>query len=100
MEITIEYDGKYPNLCSGHLIVTVSGSEIERANRRWDFGQYCMDSGGAAGVDFSDGGSDEYCYQSSWSIKKWPEDFPVELKDAVVKTVNSEVEHGCCGGCI
>lgn len=39
MEIRIEYDGKYPCLCMGHLIVWID-------DVKWDFGRYSLSSGG------------------------------------------------------
>ncbi len=91
MKIGISYDGKWPNLCSGRLVVSIDGKE-------WDFGDHVLNSGGAAGVDFST--YDEFCYSGPWSIDTWPHGFPEELKHAVVSAVNEQVEHGCCGGCI
>ena len=42
--IEIKYDGKYPCLCMGHLIVIVDGIE-------YDFGECCLDSGGSVRFD-------------------------------------------------
>lgn len=39
MNIKIEYDGKYPNLCRGNLKITIDGV-------LWDFGYYALRSGG------------------------------------------------------
>lgn len=38
-KIKIEYDGKYPSLCMGHLIVWID-------DVKWDFGKFCLSSGG------------------------------------------------------
>jgi len=46
LNIKIDYDGAYPNLCSGKLTVTVEGSEIKRANKVWSFPSHCMSPGG------------------------------------------------------
>jgi len=40
MNIKIKYDGKYPNLCSGDLIVILDNNE-------WEFPSYCLSSGGS-----------------------------------------------------
>jgi len=97
MEIEIKYDGSYPNLCSGNLFVTITGSDIKRANKEWDFGAHNISSGG--GVWFDDEWS-EHIDDGEWSIDKYPENFPEELKNDVLEAVNSEIEHGCCGGCV
>lgn len=81
MEIIIDYDGKYPNLCSGKLVVAIDGVI-------WDFPEDCMISGGS----FESAGP--------WKIKDWPKDFPENLKSSVLDGINEIVEWGCCGGCI
>ena len=90
MEIKIKYDGAYPNLCSGNLVVTIDGKE-------WQLPPYCLSSGG--GVWFTEDW-DENVDEGEWSISSWPEGFPEKLKTAVEDAVNSQVEHGCCGGCV
>jgi len=91
MKIRIKYDGAYPNLCSGQLIVYVGV-------RKYVFPDYCMSSGGSAGVDFST--MDDYCTSGPWTIREWPKRFPKEYKKDVLDAVNNEIRHGCCGGCI
>jgi len=90
VDIKIEYDGEYPALCMGHLFVTIDG-------KRWDFGKYCLESGG--GYWFEDDYTTECTSQGEWEVY-FPDDFPDELKDAVVAAVNADIEWGCCGGCI
>lgn len=86
--IEIKYDGKYPYLCMGHLIVIVDGIE-------YDFGECCLSSGGSAGYD----GWDEYITKGKWSVK-FPDNFPLELKVEVLDAINSQIPWGCCGGCL
>lgn len=90
MKIDIEYDGEWPNLCSGHLTVIVDGV-------RWEFPQCCLLSGGAVWFD-DDGG--EHVEQGEWFIRKWPEGFPENWKGSVESAVNASIEWGCCGGCV
>ena len=90
MNIKIEYDGCYPNLCSGQLIVYID-------NEKYVFPRYCMNSGG--NVWFDDDWS-ENVSEGPWDITEWPEDFPEHLKSPVLAVVNSEIEWGCCGGCV
>ena len=89
-EIRIEYDGSYPNLCSGKLIVFVDGV-------KWEFPNHCMCSGGS--VSFGDDWQEEVT-SGPWSIDQWPEYFPEELQLSVIDAVNSQVTWGCCGGCV
>jgi hypothetical protein len=90
VEITIEYNGEYPNLCSGNLVVVIDGI-------RWNFPDYCLSSGGS--VSFDEEWNEEVT-RGKWSISEWPEGFPKSMKKAVEKEVNNNVRHGCCGGCV
>lgn len=89
--IKVNYDGSYPNLCSGKLVVVLDG-------REWEFPPYCLHSGG--GVWFSDDYAEVYVEDGPWSIDEWPEGFPEEDKEAVVERINEEIPWGCCGGCV
>ena len=93
-KIAIAYDGEYPCLCMGKLTVDVNDTV-------WDFGKYCLVSGGYAG--FTADWEDDVGY-GEWSINEhsWPESFPTDpaLRAAVVQAVNDEVPQGCCGGCL
>jgi hypothetical protein len=88
--IEIDYDGKWPCLCMGNLVVTID-------DKRWEFGTHCLSSGGS--VTFDSNWS-ETVTDGEWSIRDWPEGFPEDMKEAVTDEVNSEVTHGCCGGCV
>ena len=88
--IEIMYDGKFPNLCRGNLLVTVNGV-------RWHFGSYCLASGGD--VWFTKDWEERIEY-GPWNVEEWPEDFPEELKREVLERINEEITWGCCGGCV
>jgi hypothetical protein len=90
MEIEIEYDGTYPTLCAGKLVVTVDG-------KRYEFPQYPLDSGGRCGFDEN---GEEYVKKGPWKVAKWPSNMPEEIRSEVLKAINREIPHGCCGGCI
>ena len=90
MKIKIKYDGSYPNLCRGDLKVYVDGT-------LWQFPDYCLSSGGS--VSFTENWQ-EVVTSGSWDVSEWPKGFPEELKDAVISAINSEIEQGCCGGCV
>lgn len=95
-EIEIKYDGAYPCLCSGHLIVIIDGKE-------WDFGTHVLVSGGSA--YFLDDW-DEVIECGDWDIyeESFPEGFfeayPEYMKKYVIEAVNDNVAKGCCGGCL
>lgn len=86
----ISYNGRYPNLCSGTLVISLD--DIEYSMR------YCMCSGGS--VWFDDEG-DEHVDSGEWKIieGELPEPLKPFVKD-IEQLVNEHVEHGCCGGCI
>jgi hypothetical protein len=86
----VSYDGAYPNLCSGTLVLRVDGEDVT-------FPDYCLSSGG--GVSF-DADWNEHVSSGPWSIKEWPKEFPEELKEEAERVVNDNVGHGCCGGCV
>lgn len=88
--IIIKYDGAYPNLCSGQLVVTIGG-------KRWQFPSYCLVSGGNVSFDAN---WSEHVSQEPWTISKWPEEFPEQQKAAVTRAINEEIPWGCCGGCV
>jgi hypothetical protein len=74
----IEYNGKWPNLCSGDLIITVEGV-------RWEFPPLCLNVRGTL--------------SQGWDMDRWPDNFPERLKVDVLKKVNEEIGWPCCGGC-
>lgn len=81
----VSYDGSFPNLCRGTLILKLDGKEIT-------FPKYCLNSNGWF--------DDEYCaYQGDWEICKWPMGFPKDCMKEATAVVNENIEHGCCGGC-
>lgn len=90
MNIEIKYNGEYPDLCSGTLIVIIDEKE-------WIFPDKCLLSGGS--VFFDDNWNEEIT-EGDWIIDKWPDDFPNDLKDLIEYEVNRQIPHGCCGGCV
>ncbi len=87
MQIRVQFDGGFPNLCSGRLVIIID-EEV------WEFPSYCLNSGGGASL------SNLGIWHGEWDISKWPENFPEELKEVVLEAVNEQVPHGCCGGCL
>lgn len=89
----VSYDGKYPNLCSGTLKITMDGKLYEL--------KHCLTSGGSI-IRTDDGGLD--ATDGPWSVDLWhdEEKFPELLPHVkeIEDLVNENVRCGCCGGCI
>lgn len=86
----IGYDGKYPNLCNGNLIIEVDGKQYENIS---------IVSGGFCHI--GNGVVDTYAEKGPWKLDIF--DLPEELEpliDEIEAVVNENVEWGCCGGCI
>jgi alpha-galactosidase len=82
----ISYNGVFPCLCQGTLIVKI-GKKFFNINRAL----------------ISQGGFDEDWNATigDWAIdvEKLPKDFPTDYIDDLIKIVNDNIEKGCCGGC-
>lgn len=92
MRIEIKYDGKYPNLCSGKLIVNIDGKEYGDKEDIFQLvsGGYCR---------YNKSTSTNSKGQGEWAIDIYPSDFPEDMKHIVLGEVNRLIPHGCCGGC-
>lgn len=90
MEINISYDGNYPNLCSGHLIVTIDGKE-------YDFGKHVLRSGGSGDWETGEIEHGKWTFRDSI---KFPKGFPMKLLNEVLEEINLQIPKGCCGGCL
>lgn len=86
-EIEIIYDGRYPNLCSGNLSVRIFGV-------LYKFPQFCLSSGGSASWDPG------YVEEGEWRVSSWPDEIPGNWHSVILDKINSDIHHGCCGGCI
>ena len=82
----ISYDGAFPNLCSGELVLEINGV------RRNDF-ELC--SGGRVWFDDN---WDDHVESGPWTVYV-PEDLE-GLKEEITKVVNDNIPWGCCGGCV
>ena len=95
--IEVKYTGEYPSLCLGNLIVVIDGKEF-------DFGEGAIKSGGGICHDtewnmWAEQGNWKWSYKYD-KDEKFPEGFPIDMKDEVLNKINEEIRHGCCGGCI
>lgn len=84
----VSYDGEYPNLCRGTLVLCIDGKNVT-------FPPYCMTSGGGVWFD------DDWCEHVDYGA--WKVDVPEEYKylsEVIHDCVNANVPYGCCGGCV
>lgn len=91
----VSYDGKWPALCCGILILMIDDKKCIFEN--------ILSSSGS--VLFSSDYKDEHFEKARietgpWKIHEYPEDFTEEDKKNMLKVVNDNVAYGCCGGCI
>lgn len=88
----VSYNGKYPNLCSGTLVIKVDGKQYEL--------RYILSSGGCLYENPEWGLATK---KGPWSIDTWGlEDHPelMQYVDELTELVNKHIPQGCCGGCI
>jgi hypothetical protein len=83
----VSYDGEYPNLCSGTLVLSFDGQERSF--------EYCLSSGGSVSFDNDWNAT---VTSGSWTFH----DDSLSDKENIYIThlVNENIYHGCCGGCI
>ena len=112
----ISYDGEYPNLCRGGLVLEIDGKLYKFGHHYMKFhfddsgnGYYEDEDPGNPNFDsfWSSGGSVEADEDWNWDIRsgEWeidvteiPEQFR-DLADEIDTVFNENVESGCCGGC-
>lgn len=100
----VSYDGAYPNLCSGTLVLKINGVEAKfhySFDNNKDKGEYSefWSSGGV--VSFDENWMEEVT-QGPWRFSP-SGSFPEELKaigDELIAVFNDHVPYGCCGGCV
>jgi len=86
----VSYNGHYPNLCSGNLVLEIDGENVR-------FPEHCLSSGGS--VSFTPDW-DEVISHGEWTIVDWPNEVPDSLYRECIDVVNENVSQGCCGGCV
>ena len=85
----VSYDGKWPCLCYGTLIVKVNGKSYSFKN--------AMISGGRI---MHDEDWNMWSEQGPWEIDLEEHPELERYKEEIVRVVNDNVRQGCCGGCI
>lgn len=95
----ISYDGSFPNLCSGELILKINNKEY-KFGKKYDPNH----KDNLEGFWITGGGLDEDYepFQGPWNLSWKDEDYPEEIrkyKDVLIEIFNEHVPYGCCGGC-
>lgn len=88
------YNGKWPNLCSGTLVLTIGDTE-------YVFYPGFLKPGGRCRYDRRS--MKTSVEKGAWLVSRfsdWPIDFPVDRREEALDVINSSVPHGCCGGCL
>ena len=115
----ISYDGKYPNLCRGVLIVKINGKEVKFGH---NYMYYDSTSKSFLNEDKNNPNYESFWKSGGWikTDKKWNmeaicdewqlddseytyKNYPQEIKNLLpqlIKLFNEHVTYGCCGGCI
>lgn len=105
----VSYDGSFPNLCHGRLVLRIDGVETVFGSTACSFREdeqyprfWC--SGGCAYVDFGSETTDEVVVESPWEWCCSDEDLLprafLDHKADLLRVFNENVPEGCCGGCI
>lgn len=81
----VSYDGAYPSLCAGTLVLRIAGELVT-------FPKYCLMSGGCVPCE------EDEVLTGEWLVAV-PEKYSFCF-DEIHKVVNENVPHGCCGGCL
>ena len=86
----VSYDGRYPCLCSGTLILRIDGMEVSLEG-------YLV-SGGHCYWNSENVGLGKVT-RGKWRLHNLPEEYE-HCRDEILKVVNDNVPYGCCGGCL
>lgn len=125
----ISYDGKYPNLCGGLLVLKIYNklyafcqfskkTSDDNSFHVWEKGScirnnqniikvynFSLISGGT--TDWTARNDNERIKQGSWEVGlnhcylDNGDPFPyMNMKSEIEKVINENIEQGCCGGCL
>lgn len=85
----VSYDGAYPNLCTGQLVLKINGQVRE-------FSRHCLQSGGTV---WFDNDWNAHIETDAGLSTPPPEDLE-PLRKEIEECINENIPHGCCGGCV
>jgi len=87
----VSYDGKWPCLCHGTLIIKVDGKIYSFRNAMISGG--CIMGGPSTDWNM-------WSEQGPWELDLEEHPELEQYKEEITRAVNENVEYGCCGGCI
>lgn len=102
----VSYDGRWPNLCRGNLVLLIDGERAE-----FHYGYYKDEdaengrykdfwvSGGSCG--FSADWVESYVDEGRWEV--WEGELPEKFRkyaEEIEEVINENMPWGCCGGCL
>lgn len=93
----ISYDGEYPNLCRGTLILEVNGREYKFSPYKVGVDNDTFQAFWRSGGGFNE---DYHPFKQEWEIDV--SKLPSELQSyacEIDQVFNENVPYGCCGGC-
>ena len=92
-KIEVEYDGEYPNACSGTLTIKVNGEKIYERD-------FCCHSTGSVSFDddWTEHVTEGELLWNDGEIDKIPKELQAAVKVAVECRLSEVVV--CCGGCV
>lgn len=84
----VSYDGKYPNLCSGILVIKIDGKTVTLP-------RYCLVPGG--GTNWRQ----DLVLEGPWELDEmfFPKEYE-PYKNDILCVINKNIPWGCCGGCL
>lgn len=89
----VSYNGEYPNLCSGLLVVKIDGVEVKFGGSDHT-GFWC-----SGGCIKGDNNCNMWAERGEWELGHIEDEFK-DVAEELIRVFNENVEHGCCGGCI
>lgn len=93
----ISYNGEYPALCKGSLVLEINGETIRFGEDIDDNYESFWTTGGEA----VNNKTESHVYKRPWRVDqaKLPPQY-VALKKEIEDALNNGVPWGCCGGCL
>jgi hypothetical protein len=106
----VSYNGKYPNFCSGKLVVKIDDKEVSfgrttklaglKDEELADYPKFWCSGGG---ISFTESWYEPFRPHYDWEMFGSEKDYPPEiwkLLPDILKVMNENVDGGCCGGCV
>jgi len=98
----VSYDGAYPNLCSGTLVLEIDGKKVSFGysyKAPVDYPSFWCTGGS---VRFDEDWIEDVSH-GEWELSANEREYPKEIFELLpecIKVMNENVPEGCCGGCV